>query len=939
MKCIRIIILLIMLFVPASVNAAVDAKDHWAEEYIIEIEKEGIMSGNGILFMPDKEITRAEFVVATIRAIGDEVKSVDNSFPDVDKNSFYAPFIAQAAEQGIISGYEDGTFRPDKSLTREEAMIVLSRSFGFLPGYSIGDEFSDSQDIAGVARNAFAYALKYGVINGYPDKTLRPKATLTRAEAAVLILGARKIENVTPIPYKSGDGTRENPYGIYTAAQLDAIRYYRDKAFVLKNDIKLSGEWAPIEDFYGNLDGAGYKIDGLLVNTDDSYAGLFKRITKGEVKNLTVDGQVSARGNAGIIAGEFLDGKISNCTVSGKVMAVTNNAGGFFGESAGRIENCLSGVYIVESGSFAGGITGQNYGIIKNSLSAAHTVVADIYAGGISSVNVGGRIENSVSACIRVYDMFLGNCGRITTNKKNSYLSNNYAYSGMVTTSELDVNQGDNNNGADVSWEELINRDTLCKILGWSKQQWIGGGREEAYLIPRPLSTKAPEFLSGITEYAPVKVRTSAELLGMIDNPDMHYLLADNIYFGGNVKWRVAADSLIDEQGFTGTFDGAGKTIYNLSVESGETGRCGLFGVIYSGTVRNLNLANPNYLNGKIVGAIAAVNHGTIENCSINGFQMNVSGDSSYVGGVVGYNYGTLRAADASGNIESVAKNIVAGGICGHNEGFIDDVAYSGSIRTSKIGGVSESVASGICGYNAGGMIYNAYSSADIRQQATTIYSGGICAIQSDGEIYKCSSRGITIAEQPGVAIAVAYSGGITGLAAGGIVMNTYSACDIKQYTLKSYLGGICGYNEAAIIQNAYATGSLLQTNDAEIKKDMISYAGGICGYNEYGTVLSTVAVNPSISSYGVVARICPGGMGEQINGNYAVPMDIATEGEGNFGGTTVAQNRLSTSFFTKPLFEGGLMGWSEEIWVSANNYAYTLPVLSGVRNQGVFRY
>lgn len=1036
MKFIRMFILLLLMFSATVVNAAVDTENHWARVYINELERDGIMSGNGELFLPDNDISRAEFVVAVVRALGAEVRNGNSSFSDIKKDSFYAPYIACAKELGIVSGYDDGTFRPKNSLTREEAVIVLSRAFGFLSGYNIASEYSDRDDVADIARSAFAYAMRNGVINGYPDKTLRPKSTLTRAEATVIISCARRLEttkpgfvmgyprlekkgnygnirlevctnmpcsiyytlhnanaigtpsesninklltttsvanrqqiadvsadvgraytlylmavtpdgrrsnvvrleNVSPLPYKEGDGTVENPYVINNAGQLSAIRYFMDKAFVLKNDISLAGEWTPIENFYGSLDGAGYKIDGLLVNTDDSYAGLFKRITRGRIKNLTVDGQVTARANAGIIAGEFLDAKISNCTVSGRVGAVTNNAGGFFGESAGVIENCLSGVYIVESGSFAGGITGQNYGIIRNSISAAYTVVADIYAGGVASINVGGRIENSVAACIHVYDMMLGNCGRIATNKKDSILTGNYAYSRMITTSESGINLSDSANGADISWEEIINRETLCNILGWDKINWTGGGRSEAYLLPRPTNTKSPRFLSGTTEYVPVRISSAAEFLSMVNNPDMHFLLVDNIYFGNNIKWRVAADTTSEEEGFTGSLDGGGKTIYNLTVSAGETGNCGLFGMIYTGTVRNLNLSNPRYLGGKTIGSIAAVSYGTIENCSVNGFGINADGDGVYAGGIVGYNYGTLRSADSSGNIESGAKNTVVGGIAAHNEGFIDDTAYSGSITTSKIGGVSESVAGGICGYNSDGMIYNSYSSANIKQQATTIYQGGICAIGNDGEIYKCSSMGNLIAEQPGIAIAVAYSGGMSGLSAGGIVMNSFSTCDIKQYTLKSYAGGICGYNESAIIQNVYSAGSVLQTNDAEIRKQMPSYAGGICGYNENGTISSSVAVNPSVKSYGPVARICAGGTADNMHGNYAVRMDISDNGGEGFGGETISETRLDAGFFTKPLFEGGQLGWPGEIWVKATNRAYNLPVLSGVKKQGAFR-
>ncbi len=1036
MRICKIIPLILLLFVFSTASAAVDTQGHWAEEQIAQLEADGIMTGDGTNFMPDRNITRAEFVTAVIRMMGINPTSNKNLFSDVARDSVYTPYISYAAEIGIVSGYDDGTFRPYNPLTREESVVILSRAFGFLSGYNIGTQFSDYVDITDGAKDAFAFALRKGIITGYPDKTLRPRATLTRAEAAVLLVKADKIEatepgfvmgyprlekkgkygamrlevctnmpcniyytlnsadmpgtpalinvnkllttttqpnkhqtadiiadsgkayniylvavtpdgkksnivkiaNTTPLPYYDGDGTVENPYGIYTAEQLEMISFFNDRAFVLKNDITLTGEWEPIDDFRGSLDGAGHMIDGLYINTDDSYAGLFRRVTKGEIKNLTVNGQVSAKANAGIFAGEFLDAKITSCVASGRVGAVTNNAGGFFGESAGRIENCLSGVYIVEAGSFAGGIAGQNYGSIRNSISAAYTVVADIYAGGIASVNVGGKIENNIAASVHVYDMLLGNCGRITTSKQDAVVSNNYAYSGMITTSESGINELDNDNGADLTWEELIDRQALCRKLQWDEELWTGGGRGERYLIMRPQGTKEPNVLAGTCEYAPIRVSSAEELLGMISNPDMHYLLVDNIYFGNNLRWSVAADTALSEEGFSGTLDGGGNTIYNLDVQASETGYCGLIGTISSGTVRNLSLSSPKYTNGKITGAIAAVNYGTIENCNVDGMSVDAQDTTAYIGGISGYNYGTIRSTVSGGEIYSDAKNTVAGGICAHNEGFIDDTAFKGSIKTIKQKGVSESVAGGICGYNSGGMIYNAYASAEIRQQATTIYGGGICAIQSDGELYKCSSRGNLIAEQPGNTVAIAYSGGISGLAAGGIVMHSFSDCDIKQYTLSSYAGGICGYNEAAIVQSGYATGSLLQFSDAELKDKMPSYAGGICGYNEAGIVVSTVAVNRDITSYGIVGRVCAGGTKDQAYSNFAAKMNIATEGDGAFGGTTLPDNHISYEYFTMPLSDGGVLGWSKEIWTKPTRHSYKLPVLLGVRNQEVFR-
>lgn len=1029
-------ILTAVLFVCTVAYAASDIDGHWAGEEIRELDTMGVMTGDGEgLYMPDREITRAEFVCSVLRAIGAQPSGGDTGFSDVGKSDFYAPYIKRALELGIVSGFEDGTFRPHTPLSREEAMVIMSRAFGFLAGYTAEGSFSDYNETTEGAKSAFAFALRKGIVNGYPDGTLRPKATITRAEAAVLLIGGMKLEMNEPgfvigyprlaktgeygtvtleistnmpcniyyalydtdmlgtpakssvnkllvstvagnrqitssiaceigkeynvylvavtadgrssrlvklegmaaLPYDEGEGTVSNPYGIYTAEQLSAIRYFNDRAFALKSDITLSGEWKPIGDFFGILDGQGHRIDGLNVNTEENYAGLFKRISRGEIKNLTVDGRVRAHNNAGIFAGEILDASIKYCVASGSVAAGVNNAGGFFGESAGRVENCLSAVYLVEASAFAGGITGQNYGIISNSISAAHTVSANMYAGGVSAVNVGGRIVKNVAANINVYDMMMDNCGRIATNKSGAVISGNYAYSRMRTTSASGVNQPDNLNGGDIEWDTLINRSELCSLLGWNAAEWKGGGRGEVYLIMSPKGTSEPKLQPGICEYAPVRIGNAAELLGMITNPDRHYILLNDIRFNSNIRWSVAADTQDIEAGFSGTFDGGGNTIYGVEITGSKSGLGGLFGVISGGTVRNLRLYGTKISGCKLSGVIAAVNDGTIENCSVDDFFIEGSADSAYIGGISAYNYGGIISSEAHGTINSSARNTVAGGICAHNEGFVDDIAFIGTIKTGRTDGLSESVAGGICGYNSGGMLYNGYASANIRQQATTVYGGGICAIQNEGEVYKCSARGSIVSEPPQQTIAAAYVGGVCGLAASGILLHSFSASDIKLYTAKSYAGGVCGYNEAGIIQSCYSVSPVLQTANDTFPEETFAYAGGVCGFNERGTIASTVAVNSTVAAKGAVGRICAGGAAERVHDNFAADMDIASMGDGVFAGTTLNKSRLNTEYFTRPLSDGGVLGWSAEIWKSSDSLWYNLPVLADVRYQAAF--
>ncbi len=1014
-KAVGMLMLLISMCFTGLVLAE-NLENHWAATEIESIQEQGIMIGTGDGFEPDRTITRAEFVCAVVRAIKAEPSVGASSFGDVAEGKYYTPYINKAAELGLVSGFGDGTFRPESLITREEAVIVLSRAYGYLSGYSFGKGFSDYADISESAKAAISYALKEKVIVGYDDNTLRPKGNLTRAEAACLILRSQKIEKtalgfvigypkidekgayakirievrtnmpctvyyvlndsemtgipagvavnnfltqtsanttveceidgeigqmynlslmavapdgrrsnivqiekVMPCPYTDGDGTKENPYAISNAKQLDYVRYFSDKAFVLQNNIKLSGEWEPISEFYGYFDGNGYKIEGLYVNTDERYAGLFGKIVKGEIKNLSVDGNVTARANAGIFAGELLDAKVTSCVASGRVTALTNNAGGFFGESAGRIENSLSSVYIVEANSFAGGLVGQNYGIIKDSLSAAHTVTANIYAGGIASVNLsGGRIENSVAANIYVYDMMLNNCGRVAANRDGSTAKGNYAYSDMRTNSEDAVNEHDNNNGADIAWEELINRDRLCKKLGWNTELWAGGSKAEQYLIPYPSAAKQPQLAAGVCEYSPVRISRAAELYAMVNNPDMHYLLTCDITFESYHEWTPIGDTLSQDEGFSGTFDGDGHTIYGLTVARSENGLCGLFGMISGGEVRNLKLADVNLVGGNIIASIAAVNNGNIKNCTIEGLGAKAVEADAYIGGVCGYNYATVQNCIVTGDIMSDTRNVVIGGIVAHNEGFVDNVSFQGSITTTRNSGISESVAGGVCGYNAGGMIYNAYAKPRMNQKAAVVYAGGVCAIQNGGELYKCSSSG-GINCNSYDSTAVSYAGSICGLASGGIMMHAYSTCDITQYTPRCYAGGLCGFNEGAVIQNGYSQSNLYQ-NTPSIAEKKISYAGGICGYNEGGIIASTVAVNKTISSDGVTGRICAAGTEDSIYGNFATKMSTSSNGEGAFGGEEVLEKDLDYEFFTKPIAEGGRLGWSQDIWVDSGS-------------------
>ena len=102
----------------------------------------------------------------------------------------FAGYIAAAVEAGLVRGYEDGTFRPERAVTREEAITILARGLGLPEPSGEMPGFADASEISPWAAESVASAVSAGLVRGYPDNTFRPGRTVTRAECAVLVYRA-----------------------------------------------------------------------------------------------------------------------------------------------------------------------------------------------------------------------------------------------------------------------------------------------------------------------------------------------------------------------------------------------------------------------------------------------------------------------------------------------------------------------------------------------------------------------------------------------------------------------------------------------------------------------------------------------------------------------------------------------------------------------------
>ncbi|WP_138754471.1 InlB B-repeat-containing protein [Paenibacillus sinopodophylli] len=165
-----------------------DIKGHWAEANIRDLVQTGAINGyTDRTFKPNDSITRAEFVSILVKAL--RLTAPDGSAFDDTTDHWAKDLIGTAAALGIVSGFEDHTFRPNDLITREQMAVMVVRALK-LDVSSKPVSFLDNSDVSSWATEAIAAAAENGLINGYEDGTFRAKINTTRAEAAVVILKA-----------------------------------------------------------------------------------------------------------------------------------------------------------------------------------------------------------------------------------------------------------------------------------------------------------------------------------------------------------------------------------------------------------------------------------------------------------------------------------------------------------------------------------------------------------------------------------------------------------------------------------------------------------------------------------------------------------------------------------------------------------------------------
>lgn len=180
--------------IEASAPADYDdvASDAWYYEGVMKATEEGLMNGvTETTFNPGGAMNRVMLVTVLYRLAGSPEVTFATAFSDVSADAWYYQAIAWAADNGIVDGYEDGSFKPLASVTREQLANMLY-NYSVLQDYDTATEydislFTDSDNVRAYAADAMKWAVGKNLIEG-TDGMLLPGNTATRAQVAAILV-------------------------------------------------------------------------------------------------------------------------------------------------------------------------------------------------------------------------------------------------------------------------------------------------------------------------------------------------------------------------------------------------------------------------------------------------------------------------------------------------------------------------------------------------------------------------------------------------------------------------------------------------------------------------------------------------------------------------------------------------------------------------------
>jgi The GLUG motif len=357
---------------------------------------------------------------------------------------------------------------------------------------------------------------------------------------------------------------------------------------------------------------------------------------------------------------------------------------------------------------------------------------------------------------------------------------------------------------------------------------------------------------------------------------------------------RIGTDSA---HAFKGVFDGNGHTISGFTYTAANSDRIGIFGYIdVTGKIENVSLVDVNVRGRNYVGGLIGYNKGTISYSFVTG---TVSGVSS-VGGLVGYSLnGTISNCYLTGTV-SGGTNI--GGLMGQNNGNITNSYSAGNIA-------GQSYIGGLVGNNNNGTISDCYSTGAVTgigaSGSVGWHFGGLVGYLKSGSISDCYSTS-TVSFIGSDWVPYNF-GGLVGYSDGNII-DCYSTGAVTGGSNSYNPGGLVGDVNSGIISNCYSTCSV--TGGAT--------PGGLIGIIYNGTISNCY----STGSVGGFSGIMGGLLGYYTNGSIISSYFLDTAGPNNGYGTPLTDTQMKQ--------QASFIGW-DFVWETANGTNDVWAICEGV--------
>ena len=263
-----------------------EARHAWAVPAIDYMMSKGIVNGyEDDTFRPDRTVTRVEFIKMLNMTFG-LTATAAIPYTDVPADQWYAPYVKQAVAQGYLLNY-GSLLNPNGALSRQEAAALLVRYLN--PDESLkasSTTFTDYSSVKAAYRDYVLLAAGIGLINGYEDDTFKPDKTLNRAEAlAILYRAAGMICNDNVVETEAGAGDKN--------------------AVIIKNNITVTGAYLP----------------GRVIITEGVSGGTVT-LSECQIGELIVRGTPTV-----ILSGCTVDSLIVDCSSKGKTAPLSLLAG------------------------------------------------------------------------------------------------------------------------------------------------------------------------------------------------------------------------------------------------------------------------------------------------------------------------------------------------------------------------------------------------------------------------------------------------------------------------------------------------------------------------------------------------------------------------------------------------------------------------------------